>query len=140
MTIEQLLPFAVLGIAGVVFLAFLLLLWALRIGARIRHAVQTRYDYKVVDVIVLQNPKNHEDQINKWAEEGWSIIACIPLIGGASEGVPEVRYVICKPWEPRRLSQVIRKQVKQKALEAAALRKERKAVKAGEEEKETPAA
>lgn len=117
----------------------IMFVWLLLAGRRIRRATETRYDYKVVDILILQNPENHEEQIQKWADEGWRIVACIPLTGGAVEGAPEVRYVISRPWEPRRLSRTVRVQAKAKK---EALKEERRLerVQAAEEDRalETP--
>jgi hypothetical protein len=101
----------------------LMLLTTAHLGRRLRQVTETRYDYKVVDIMILQDPDNHEEQIQKWADEGWRIVACIPLTGGAVEGAPEVRYVICRPWESRRLEKTIRVQAKEKRK---AVREERR--------------
>jgi len=108
-------PLGLLVLSGVYFLSTLLLLWALTrtLGKQFQQASATRYDYKVVDLIILQDPGNHETQIQKWADEGWSIVACVPLVGGATEGAPEVRYILSKPWQPRRLASVIKAESKQ---------------------------
>ena len=108
-------PLDLIAFFGVYLLAALLLLWVLArtLGKQYRQVSDARYDYKVVDLIILQDPGNHERQIQTWADEGWSIVACLPLIGGATEGAPEVRYILSKPWQIRRLARVLKAEAKQ---------------------------
>ena len=99
------------------FLLSILLLLFLLASCRVRSRIQlsgVRYDYKVVDVVIMADPDNHEKQLQRWADEGWILVACIPLIGGASEGAPEVRYVLSMPWESRRVTRATRQEKKSK--------------------------
>jgi hypothetical protein len=100
--------FLSLMLVGVMVSIFLTMLLLSGIGKRIQQVSEVRYDYKVVDVVIMANPGNHEKQIQKWADEGWSLVACIPLTGGATEGAPEVRYVISRPWSPQRVARALR--------------------------------
>lgn len=52
---------------------------------------EINYTYKVEDIIVYEDPKNHEEIINQSASMGWKIIGMSTI--ESKRGVTEVRYI-----------------------------------------------
>lgn len=67
------------------------------VNAQPRYGLSQKVEYRVIDLIIMEEPANHEKALNEAARQGWRVLSSVDLPGMQRSGVDEIRYVLIRP-------------------------------------------